>query len=375
MREALDGEEVAHLHRPGRGDAAEVVPSEVDEHHVLGPLLLVGEELAREGEVLLRRRAAAARPRERDRLDVLVTGTNESLRGRPEDHGVGGPKVVLVGRRADAPQGAVDREGVPLDRRRPAAREDDLEDVARADVLLRPLDAVDVGLPGERLLPGAREARGPPAARPAGVDARGERREAGPHGRLLAEPRIAEEEETVPHVVEREDRLEDPEPGVRQADDVGVRRREALEPPHGVVAGEADRPADEWRQVVAESVGGGERACLRADDAAEERERVSVGAAEGALRGGPEERPARHALAPLDRLEEEAGLVVREERPHHGDRGRQVGRPLEDDERPGLVLRHHFSSARVPRVFCRLRASSAATASGESPRAAIRTTT
>jgi hypothetical protein len=88
VREALDGEEVAHLHRPGRGDAAEVVPSEVDEHHVLGPLLLVGEELAREGEVLFRRRPAA-RPGERDRLDVVAPRADEPLRGGAEDHGVG----------------------------------------------------------------------------------------------------------------------------------------------------------------------------------------------------------------------------------------------------------------------------------------------
>jgi hypothetical protein len=176
-------------------------------------------------------------------------------------------------------------------------------------------------------------------------------------------------------VVEREDRLEDPEPGVRQADDVGVRRREKLEATDGVVAGEADRTADERREVVAEAVGGREGARLRSDDAAEERERVALGSAEGPLRRGPEERPARHALPSLDRLEEEAGLVVREERPHHGDRGRQVGRPLEDDERPGFVLPHHFSSRRLPRVFRLLSASSVSTASGESPRAAIRTTT
>ena len=44
-------------------------------------------------------------------------------------------------------------------------------------------------------------------------------------------------------------------------------------------------------------------------------------------------------------------VVAREERPHDRDRGRQVGGTFEDDERPGLWFRHHFSSGRVPRLF------------------------
>ena len=46
-------------------DAAEVVAAEVDEHHVLGALLLVGEQLGGDAAVLLGARAARARAGDR----------------------------------------------------------------------------------------------------------------------------------------------------------------------------------------------------------------------------------------------------------------------------------------------------------------------
>ena len=44
MREALGLEESLDAHRSRPADAREVVPAEVDEHHVLGALLLGGEQ-------------------------------------------------------------------------------------------------------------------------------------------------------------------------------------------------------------------------------------------------------------------------------------------------------------------------------------------
>ena len=52
-------------HRAGPGHPAEIVAPEVDEHHVLGPLLRVALELLGEDRVLLG--IGAARPRAGDR--------------------------------------------------------------------------------------------------------------------------------------------------------------------------------------------------------------------------------------------------------------------------------------------------------------------
>ena len=59
VRVALDLEQARRPHGAGLADAGQVVAGEVDEHHVLGALLLVGGELGRERVV--GRRAVAAR--------------------------------------------------------------------------------------------------------------------------------------------------------------------------------------------------------------------------------------------------------------------------------------------------------------------------
>ena len=61
VRVALDDHELAHLHRAVLRDAADVVPAEVDEHQMLGALLLVGDAARRSS----RRRLRRVRPRRR----------------------------------------------------------------------------------------------------------------------------------------------------------------------------------------------------------------------------------------------------------------------------------------------------------------------
>ena len=46
MRVALDGEELGHAHRAVLAHAAQVVAAQVHQHHVLGALLGVGQQLA-----------------------------------------------------------------------------------------------------------------------------------------------------------------------------------------------------------------------------------------------------------------------------------------------------------------------------------------
>ena len=80
MRVALDVGEAVDAHRAGRGDATDVVASEVDQHHVLGDLLLVVEELVFECEVLVLVDAARARARDGTVADEAVVHAHQHLR-------------------------------------------------------------------------------------------------------------------------------------------------------------------------------------------------------------------------------------------------------------------------------------------------------
>ena len=57
---ALDDHHVGELDAAELGDAADVVAAQIDEHHVLGPLLGIGQQLLGQPAVLLVGRAAAA---------------------------------------------------------------------------------------------------------------------------------------------------------------------------------------------------------------------------------------------------------------------------------------------------------------------------
>src|SRR5258707_401204 len=83
-----------------------------------------------------------------------VPFTREAIRRGAEDRAVRRTYEILIGRRADPAEGSVDGEGIAHERRRPAARDDDLEDIARADVLLCALDALEELQPRESLGPG-----------------------------------------------------------------------------------------------------------------------------------------------------------------------------------------------------------------------------
>ena len=61
VREALEPHELRHAHRAVGADPADVVAAEIDEHDVLGPLLLVALQLLAEPQILLRRCAPRGR--------------------------------------------------------------------------------------------------------------------------------------------------------------------------------------------------------------------------------------------------------------------------------------------------------------------------
>ena len=66
----LDLHQLVHLDAAVLAHPAEVVAPEVDHHHVLGALLLVGQQLRGDPPVLLGRRAARARAGDRLRQHV-----------------------------------------------------------------------------------------------------------------------------------------------------------------------------------------------------------------------------------------------------------------------------------------------------------------
>src|SRR4051794_5077025 len=129
VRVGLDAHEALYLDGPVLAHAPEVVAAEVDEHHVLGALLLVGEQLLADAAVLLERRAARARAGDRARGHAVAHHGDERLRRRADDLEVLEVQVVHVRRRVDRSQAAVDRERLETDVRAPALRRDDLEGV------------------------------------------------------------------------------------------------------------------------------------------------------------------------------------------------------------------------------------------------------
>ena len=128
---------------------------------------------------------------------------------------------------------------------------------------------------------------------------------------------------------------------------VGGHVGQVLDLADDVVAEVADEPAVQRRQVgeARRPVAGQER-LDRGEHALVERDRVGHGAVDGDVeaagregRGGPaaDERPAAPALAVLDRLEQEAGLVVPAEAGEGGDRRDQVGQQLAPHRDDGVL--------------------------------------
>ena len=133
---------------PGRADPAEVVAAEVDEHHVLGALLRVGEQLGGQRGVLLGRRAARHRAGRRVHDRPRAGHGHQRLRRAADDVVrrlvAGEAQQVHVRRRVGRPQHPVDVERVDVGRHLEPLPQHHLEGVAGADVLLHRLDGVHV---------------------------------------------------------------------------------------------------------------------------------------------------------------------------------------------------------------------------------------
>ncbi len=136
----LDLHQLVHTDRSVLADAAQVVAPEVDEHDVLGALLLVGQQLGGDAPVLLGRGPARAGAGDRLGRDVAPGDRQQRLGARTGDLEVAEVEEVHVGARVDGAQATVDRERLDRRGRRPALGGDDLEGVAGVDVADDPLD-------------------------------------------------------------------------------------------------------------------------------------------------------------------------------------------------------------------------------------------
>ncbi len=85
MAVALEAHEGRHAHAARGGDPSHVVAAEVDEHHVLGSLLLAAPELLGETQILLVGRAAGPRAGDGMGLDAIALDPHEHL-GRGAHH-------------------------------------------------------------------------------------------------------------------------------------------------------------------------------------------------------------------------------------------------------------------------------------------------
>ena len=93
-------------------DAAEVVAPEIDQHDVLGALLLVALQLLGQAQILLLVPPARPRAGDRMRLDAPPFDAHEHLRRRADDGETAHADEIHVGRRVHVPQRAIDRERI-----------------------------------------------------------------------------------------------------------------------------------------------------------------------------------------------------------------------------------------------------------------------
>src|SRR6202011_5255819 len=105
VAELLDREELGDLYAPIFRHPADVVPCQIHQHHVLRPLLRVGEHLFRQLRVLLLVLQVRTGACYREALHLTVLNTDEHLRAGADDPPLAELEEVHVGRRVDHAEG------------------------------------------------------------------------------------------------------------------------------------------------------------------------------------------------------------------------------------------------------------------------------
>ncbi len=142
MAVALDQRPCSDPHRARAGDPAQVVAPQVHEHHVLGTLLRVGQQLGLEGSILRLVPAPRAGPSDRphDGAGAFPAHQNLGARSRDLDPGrrawaLGEREIGEIGARIQRPKLAIDLEGRSLRRTLEGPREDHLDALPCQDTL------------------------------------------------------------------------------------------------------------------------------------------------------------------------------------------------------------------------------------------------
>ena len=304
VRVALDGLELRDPDRADRRDPPDVVPPEVDEHHVLGVLLRVGAQLRLERLVLGGVRAAPARPGDGAERHLAALQLDERLRARSR-RGRGRRPAGRTGRARGSRAAARGRcrTAGPRPPRRTAAR-------ARSAGSRRPSRTPSRARPRRGSRASRRAARataGRAARRGAAVDERPReipQPRADPAQRALVERAgvvaslaadLADDVERVAEVVERHHLVEVHEEDVGEPELVRLRDGDArLEELHRVVGDVADEAAREGRAARhADGAVRGERGADLPRSDRRGRRASSAGRCAGRRRGRRSGRSAR----------------------------------------------------------------------------------
>ena len=132
---ALDAHHVAHFHAAIAAHSAHVVAAQIDQHHVLRPLLGIGQQLRGQPHVFLVGLAAAAGARQGPHRHPPVHHSDHHLGRAAHQRHAGRADIEHERAGVHHAKRAVDFERMRLDRHLQPLAEHDLEDVAGADVL------------------------------------------------------------------------------------------------------------------------------------------------------------------------------------------------------------------------------------------------
>ena len=242
MREPVDAHELAHADGPGARHAADVIAREVDEHDVLGALLVGCAELGLHRDIL--GLVAPARPRAGDRIhhDTPVLDAHERLGRRADERGPRDVDQEHVRGRVHVAERAVERQRLGCGAHVEALRDDDLDAVALGDQLASASDppAVLVGraVRGDR----ADDAVTLPRQRYRRVERREDARDAARGVLTFPLDLVRDDQERVAHVVEAHDGVVDRERRLGKTQDVARRGGQPLEPARRLVTDVPDGP-------------------------------------------------------------------------------------------------------------------------------------
>ena len=140
MGVALDGEALGDTDRTGLGDAADVVPAQVEEHQMFRAFLLIGEQFHGQRLVFFDAGAAPARAGDGAQGELHLPGlflqAHQDLGRGTDDMEVAKIEIEHVGRRVECAQRSVERQRTRREGFAHALGEHHLHDVAGDDVFL-----------------------------------------------------------------------------------------------------------------------------------------------------------------------------------------------------------------------------------------------